>query len=316
MLKKVNYYKESIQSIISKKENEYISKHQYCTELYYLLQNERTDISIQIIGKIIGMIYENDFTFVDKCYSDRNYFFTVVDEALQLLSSSSTEVEVDKKIEVEDKNPLLTLKKEKFKCCLQLYNKLQQMHPGMPQLIVGKIIGMIGEKNLDFIYILIQNEFDFLIIVKEALDVLMNSTEKEAIVFYKNNKYDIQNSYNIIVSNFIDRETDRKNYLLECIQFKFTSYYKFAIETVQSTKKLMFSDSTKISESIIYEMINILFELSIEELEKIIFNIGYFKLKCREAINSIRNTVSESPQDYPTINLMKINTIVNAYFLS
>ena len=115
-----------------------------------------------------------------------------------------------------------------------------------------------------------------------------------------------------------DNETDRKNYLLECIQFKFTSYYKFAIENTneKNTKKLMFSDSTKISESIIIEMINILFELSIEELEKIIFNISYFKLKCREAINKLRNSVSKSPQDYPSINLMKINTVVNAYFLA
>jgi hypothetical protein len=141
------------------------------------------------------------------------------------------------------------------------------MHPSMPNLIVGKIIGMIGENSLEFICLLVQNEFDFLIIIKEALDILMNATDKEAISFYKNNKYDIQNSYNIIISNFIDNELDKKNYLLDCIHFKFTSYYKFAIENSndKNTKKLMFSDSTKISESIVFNMLDILKTLEIVE---------------------------------------------------
>jgi len=314
MFKKVNH-KDYIQTIVNNKENEYILKHQYCTNLYYLLEKDRPDLPQSTIRKIMGMIYENNFTFIDHCYTDKEYFLSIVNEGLELLSDTSDTS--TSKVEV-GKNPLIILKEEKFKYSLQLYNKLQQMHPSMPNLIVGKIIGMIGENSLEFICLLVQNEFDFLIIIKEALDILMNATDKEAISFYKNNKYDIQNSYNIIVSNFIDNEIDRKNYLLECIQFKFTSYYKFAIENSneKNTKKLMFSDSTKISESIIIEMINILFELSIEELEKIIFNISYFKLKCREAINKLRNSVSKSPQDYPSINLMKINTVVNAYFLA
>lgn len=313
MFKRVNYNKDFVQTIINKKENEYILKHQYCTDLYYLLQNERKDIPIQSIGKIIGMIYENDFTFVESCFTDKHYFFTIVNEALQLLSTSSTTEEVEK-----NKNPLLTLKKEKFNYCLQLYNKLQQMHPSMPNLIVCKIIGMIYENRLDFICLLVQNELDFLIIVKEALEILMKSdNDKEAISFYKNNKYDIQNSYNIIISNFIDNELDKKNYLLDCIHFKFTSYYKFAIENSndKNTKKLMFSDSTKISESIVFNMLDILKTLEVKELEKIIFNINHFKCKCKEAMNQLRNNVNHTPDNYPSINLMKINTIVNAYFL-
>jgi len=306
MFKKLNQNKDYIQSIINKKEHEYELKHKYCGNLYYLLEKDRPDLSQFLISKIIGMIYEKDFAFIENCHTNKEYFLSIVNEGLSLV------------IEDETKNPKIILKEEKFKYCLQLYNKLQNMHPSMPNLIVGKIIGMIHENNLEFIYTLTQNHFDFLIIIKQALDVLINTTDKESISFYKNNKYDMQNSYNIIVSNFLENETDKKNYLLELIQFKFISYYKFAIENTdeKNIKKIMFSDSTKISESIIVEIINLLFELTIEELEKIIFNINHFKLKCKETINKLRDLVSKSPQDYPNINLIKINTVVNAYFLS
>ena len=196
-----------------------------------------------------------------------------------------------------------------------MYNLLVQLHPSMPNLIICKVIGMIYENDINFIKTLACNKFDFFIIVKESLFILMNATEKESVSFYKNNKYDIQNSYNIIISDFIDDEEEKKQYLLELIYFKFVSYYKFAIEINNNQKKLMFSDSTKISESIIIEMLNIMYKFSIEELEKIIFNISYFKQKCKESFNRLRDLVNKSQKDYPDINLMKINTIVNAYFL-
>ena len=172
MFKKGNH----IQTIVNNKENEYILKHQYCTNLYYLLEKDRPDLPQSIIRKIIGMIYENNFTFIEHCYIDKEYFLSIVNEGLTLLSDTSDNT-ITTKVE-EGKNPLIILKEEKFKYSLQLYNKLQQMHPSMPNLIVGKIIGMIYENSLEFICLLVQNEFDFLIIIKEALDVLMSATDK------------------------------------------------------------------------------------------------------------------------------------------
>ena len=90
MFKKNNQNKDYIQSIINKKKSEYILKHKYCTELYHILQNEKKYLSISIIGKIIGMIYENHFSFIETCYTDKEYFLNViVNDALQLLSENN-----------------------------------------------------------------------------------------------------------------------------------------------------------------------------------------------------------------------------------
>jgi len=152
------------------KNNDNILKTQYCIELYYRLHNTYPHISLKIVEKLIGMVYENSIFVIKQLIDNENTFKELLIEALKVLIESNKDdktLEYTLSIIVES-----NIKDKKNYLCEILYNKLKDKFSKFSECLVRKIVGMINELDISEIESCITNDEIFLDRCKESLIVL------------------------------------------------------------------------------------------------------------------------------------------------